>query len=343
MDMADRMAADGWLDVGYEYVNVDDCAVNKERVDGKQVADPTRFPHGFTALGNYVHSKGLKFGMYSDSGTETCGGYPGIFGNEKLDIGTFASWGIDSFKLDGCYWQENRTDYPAYYGMISDLLVETGRTILFSCSYPAYLQGNTFINYTYAAQICNGWRLYDDIQDSWSSVESIIDFWGDHQEELAPASMPGAQNDPDQVIIGDTALSTPAMARTQMGIWSIISAPLLMSNDLRNITAWQKEIMQNTEVIAVNQDPLVQQGSRVKLSVGEAWFKHMQGGDIAVGLRNTATSNATIVAPLHLVDIPSGKATARDLWAHANLGTVSEAITATVEPLGTAMFRLTPQ
>mmetsp|Transcript_2884 Transcript_2884/g.11676 ORF Transcript_2884/g.11676 Transcript_2884/m.11676 type:complete len:394 (+) Transcript_2884:134-1315(+) len=282
MDMADQMVADGYRDVGYEYVNIDDCWPAKQRVNGKQVPDPVRFPRGIKFLADYMHSRGLKLGLYSDAGTETCGGYPGIEGHEKVDLETFASWEIDSLKLDGCYFN-NRTDYPAYYGMVSGLLNATERPILFSCSYPAYLQGNTFINYTYAAEICNGWRLYDDIQDNWGSVEGIINFWGQHQEELAPAAGPGHQNDPDMILVGDTALATPAAARTQLAIWSILSAPLLMSNDLRNMTHWQKEILLNTGVIAVNQDPLVKQGTRVALSVGEAWFKPLANGDVAVG------------------------------------------------------------
>lgn len=345
MDMADHLVSDGYKDVGYEYVNLDDCVTAKSRnSEGKMYPDPQRFPHGMNYLADYMHTRGLKLGFYSDAGTKTCGGFPGIEGNEKLDITTFAGWDIDSLKLDGCYFS-NRTDYPAYYGMISQLLNETGRQILFSCSYPAYLQGNTFINYTYASEICNGWRLYDDIQDSWSSVEGIIDFWGEHQEELAPAAKPGSQNDPDMIIVGDNALSTPAMARTQMSIWSIISAPLLISADLRNMTDWAKEILINEEVIKVNQDPAVRQGSRVKLSVGEAWFKHCDNGDIAVALRNPSSSGAaTIIAPLHLVGIPSNSASAaRNLWNHTDMGAVRDAITATVEPLGTAMFRLTPQ
>ena len=343
MDMADQMVADGYRDVGYEYVNIDDCWPAKERVNGKQVPDPVRFPRGIKFLADYMHSRGLKLGLYSDAGTETCGGYPGIEGHEKVDLETFASWEIDSLKLDGCYFN-NRTDDPAYYGMVSGLLNATERPILFSCSYPAYLQGNTFINYTYAAEICNGWRLYDDIQDNWGSVEGIINFWGQHQEELAPAAGPGHQNDPDMILVGDTALATPAAARTQLAIWSILSAPLLMSNDLRNMTHWQKEILLNTGVIAVNQDPLVKQGTRVALSVGEAWFKPLANGDVAVGLRNPSTSDTVLItAPLHLVGIPKGYATAVDLWNNSAVGTVRAAVTATVGPYDTAMFRLTPQ
>jgi len=344
MDMADRIVADGYRDVGYEYVNVDDCWSAKKRgPDGNMVPDPERFPNGIDGLAKYMHARGLKLGLYTDAGTLSCGGYPGLIGHEKQDIDTFASWGIDSLKVDGCYF-DNRTNYPAYYQGLSQLMNSTGRPILFSCSYPAYLQGNTFINYTFAAEICNGWRLYDDIQDNWGSVDGIIKFWGDHAQELAPAAGPGHQNDPDMVLPGDSVFPTPAGARTQMSIWSIVAGPLLMSNDLRNMTEWQRQVLQNKEVIAVSQDPLVHQGERVSLSVGEAWFKSLANGDIAVALRNpSTTATVKITAPLHLVGIPSGTASGRDLWNHADLGAVSEAIVATVEAYGTAMFRLTPQ
>jgi hypothetical protein len=272
----------------------------------------------------------------------TCGGYPGTYGYFEQDANTIAAWGVDSWKMDGCY-NPNISAMPAQYAQFESFLLQTGRPILFSCSWPAYWQGNLEINYTLAANVCNLWRLFDDIQDDWGSVEGIIDFWGDHYEELRASQYPGAYNDPDMLIIGDNALNDIPSAQTQMSLWAIWSAPLFMSNDLRNITSWAKAILQNTEVIAINQDPLVVLGYRVMRSIGEAWCKNLANGDVAIALRNPDTVNSnTISIDLSLCGITTTSAAVRDVWAHANLPNAYYTISSTVPPRGTSLFRVTP-
>eukprot|EP00490_Sorites_sp_Unknown_P013647 CAMPEP_0114695770 /NCGR_PEP_ID=MMETSP0191-20121206/71753_1 /TAXON_ID=126664 /ORGANISM="Sorites sp." /LENGTH=228 /DNA_ID=CAMNT_0001992471 /DNA_START=19 /DNA_END=702 /DNA_ORIENTATION=- len=171
---ADRLASDGWKDVGYVQVNIDDCWSTKERdpKTNEQVPDPDRFPNGIKAVADYVHSKGLKLGLYSDIGTHTCGGYTGMEGYFELDANTFASWDIDMLKVDGCY--ANTSSMYIDYPNLGKALNATGHPIIYSCSWPAYISGHgednpPVKNTTMAdiAEYCNLWRNYDDVQDSW--------------------------------------------------------------------------------------------------------------------------------------------------------------------------------
>ncbi|XP_058013846.1 alpha-N-acetylgalactosaminidase-like isoform X7 [Ahaetulla prasina] len=196
--MADRLAVDGWKELGYEYVTLDDCwAAGKRDVRGRLQADPQRFPSGMKALADYVHSKGLKFGIYSDLGNATCAGYPGTtLDTVETDANTFAEWGVDMLKLDGCFSDSSLKAIG--YPKMSRALNQTGRPIALSCSWPAYEGGlPPKVNYTLLGQICNFWRNYADIEDTWDSLFHIIEWYGDNQDILQPASGPGRWNDPD--------------------------------------------------------------------------------------------------------------------------------------------------
>ncbi|KAF0303355.1 Alpha-N-acetylgalactosaminidase [Amphibalanus amphitrite] len=264
---ADRMAADGYLAAGYQYIIIDDCWSSHERdAEGRLQADPDRFPSGIKALSDYVHGLGLKLGIYGDYGTYTCGGYPGSIDHMETDAQTFADWEVDYVKLDGCYSDPDSMDvgYPEFGGYLND----TGRPMVYSCSWPAY-QSNP--DYPAIARACNLWRNFDDIQDSWDSVASIIDFYGDHQEELIPVAGPGHWNDPDMLIVGDFGLSYE-QSRAQMAVWSVLAAPLIMSVDLRTIRPEYAAILQNSAALAINQDRLGIQGRRVFQDQGmEIW------------------------------------------------------------------------
>ncbi|KAF1676037.1 Alpha-N-acetylgalactosaminidase, partial [Pygoscelis papua] len=262
-EMADRLAEDGWRDLGYEYINIDDCWSAKQRdAAGRLVPDPERFPRGIKALADYVHARGLKLGIYGDLGTLTCGGYPGTtLDRVEQDAQTFAEWGVDMLKLDGCYssGEEQAEGYPE----MARALNATGRPIVYSCSWPAYQGGlPPKVNYTILAEVCNLWRNYDDIQDSWDSVLSILDWFSANQDVLQPAAGPGHWNDPDMLIIGNFGLSDE-QSRSQMALWTVMAAPLLMSTDLRTVSASAKEILQNRLMIQINQDPLGIQGRRI--------------------------------------------------------------------------------
>ncbi|KFO93718.1 Alpha-N-acetylgalactosaminidase, partial [Buceros rhinoceros silvestris] len=261
-EMADRLAEDGWRELGYEYINIDDCwSAMRRDAAGRLVPDPERFPSG-TLLSSQVHARGLKLGIYSDLGKLTCGGYPGTtLDRVKQDAQTFAEWGVDMLKLDGCYssGEEQAEGYPE----MAKALNATGRPIVYSCSWPAYQGGlPPKVNYTILAEICNLWRNYGDIQDSWDSVLSILDWFSANQDVLQPAAGPGHWNDPDMLIIGNFGLSYE-QSRSQMALWTVMAAPLLMSTDLRTISPSAKEILQNRLMIKINQDPLGIQGRRI--------------------------------------------------------------------------------
>ncbi|XP_047430483.1 alpha-N-acetylgalactosaminidase [Mugil cephalus] len=263
MDMADRLSEDGWRELGYVYVNIDDCWASKTRDEkGRLQADPKRFPGGIKKLARYVHDRGLKLGIYGDMGTYTCMGYPGTpLDKIKIDAQTFADWDVDMLKYDGCY--SNETEQEKGYPLMSKALNATGRPIAYSCSWPAYQGGlPPKVNYTELGMICNLWRNYGDIQDSWDSVQSIIDWVFNNQDVLVPAAAPGMWNDPDMLIVGDFGLSMD-QSRAQMALWAIMAAPLFVSNDLRTISSGAQNILQNKLAISINQDPLGIQGRRI--------------------------------------------------------------------------------
>lgn len=262
-DMADRLSEDGWRELGYVYVNIDDCWSSMLRDEnGRLQADPKRFPGGIHRLARYMHDRGLKLGIYGDMGTHTCGGYPGTTLDKiEIDAQTFADWEVDMFKFDGCY--SSPTEQAEGYPLMSKALNATGRPIGYSCSWPAYRGGlPPKVNYTQLGQICNLWRNYGDIQDSWDSVLRIIDWFFDNQDVLSPAAGPGRWNDPDMLIVGDFGLSMD-QSRTQMAVWAIMAAPLFMSNDLRTISSGARSILQNQMAISINQDPMGIQGRRI--------------------------------------------------------------------------------
>lgn len=253
------------------------------------------------ALGDYMHSKGVKFGTYSDEGTKTCGGFPGTKGYEKDDADTFASWGVDYLKLDGCY--NDKAGYVTGYPAAGAALQASGRNISYSCSWPAYL-GSDESKKPFGDMIqagCNLWRNWDDIQCNWGSLSSIIDHWGDYGEALQPWAGPGHWHDMDMLLIGSKCV-TPDEERTQMAVWSISASPLIMGNDLRTVPAESKQILQNKDAIAVSQDKLGKMGIRHKKytssSPTQLWYRDLANGDVAVALYNKAGgANPPIPAP----------------------------------------------
>lgn len=279
-DTADRMAQDGWLASGYEYVTVDDCWASHQRdSQGRLQADPARFPSGMAALAAYVHSRGLKFGIYADYGTLTCGGYPGSIDNLQLDAQTFASWGVDLVKLDGCY--SDPPKQAAGYAEFGAYLNKTGRPMVFSCSYPAYQDKKASIDPALLQKTCSMWRIYGDIQDSWASVADIINYWGSNDANMSAWNGPAHWNDPDMVIVGDYGLSR-VQQEAQMAFWCLWSAPLILSVDLRSVPEESAKILRNALAVAINKDPLGYQGRLLfNRNDVQVWRKLMAGGDFA--------------------------------------------------------------
>ncbi|XP_063169517.1 alpha-galactosidase A [Candoia aspera] len=284
--MADRMAMDGWKDVGYRFLCIDDCWMAPTRdKQGRLQPDPKRFPSGIQSLADYVHSKGLKLGIYADIGNRTCAGFPGSYGHYKLDAETFASWGVDLLKFDGCDF--GTLDQMAEgYKKMSWALNKTGRSIVYSCEWPLYQRRFQEVNYTEIKQYCNYWRNYADISDAWTSIKNILDWTSQDQDSLVDVAGPGGWNDPDMLVIGNFGLSWDQQV-TQMALWAIMAAPLLMSNDLRQISSKAKGLLQNKEVIAINQDPLGKQGYKIREGRNfELWERPLSNGAFAVAVLN---------------------------------------------------------
>lgn len=264
-DMADRLVEDGFLAVGYNRVHIDDCWMERARdKKGRLAADHKRFPGGIKSLAKYMHSKGLELGIYEDFGTATCEGYPGSLQHLKMDAETFASWDVDYLKLDGC--NVNITLMPFGYPKMERALNATGRKIVYACGWPLffYTAGKKdFVNYTAVREACNSWRIFDDVAGNWNSIASIIRYVDENQHVLAAAQGPGAWNDPDMLVVGLPNI-TVDQAKVQMTLWSMWSAPLIMSNDLRTLQPEFREILQNRDVIAIDQDQMGVMGKLVK-------------------------------------------------------------------------------
>ncbi|XP_077518801.1 alpha-N-acetylgalactosaminidase-like [Amblyomma americanum] len=272
-EMAEALVSEGYRDVGYEYVNIDDCWMTSERdATGRLQADPARFPNGIKHMADFMHARGLKLGIYGDVGTKTCAGYPGSFNALYADAQTFASWEVDMVKMDGCY--AGIRDFERLYSEFNRAINQTGRPMVYSCSWPAYeVQYGMNPNYKLIGEHCNLWRNYMDIADTWQSVESVIDYYAANQNALTAAAAPGRWNDPDMLVIGNFGLSYD-QSKAQMALWAIMAAPLLMSNDLRRMRPEFKQILQNKAIIAVNQDPLGIMGRRVQSQYGvETWTR----------------------------------------------------------------------
>eukprot|EP01097_Dermamoeba_algensis_P000029 TRINITY_DN100_c0_g1_i1.p1 TRINITY_DN100_c0_g1~~TRINITY_DN100_c0_g1_i1.p1 ORF type:complete len:407 (-),score=64.62 TRINITY_DN100_c0_g1_i1:21-1241(-) len=316
---ADALVSSGLASTGYQYVNIDDCwLANTRDQNGRLQPDPARFPSGIKNLADYVHSKGLKFGIYEDWGTKTCGGYPGIQGYEKVDAQTFADWGVDYLKLDGCY--ANVADMKAGYTLMSKALNSTGRPIVFSCSWPAYANedGSKF-DYQYIGTICNLWRLYDDINDAFPTTLNIAQYWVNHTFELQPAAGPGKWNDPDMFEVGN-GHQTDGEYRIQLSIWSILAAPFILGNDVRSMTPNTITLLKNKDVIDVDQDPLGVQGVQAKTSSdGQVWVRPLFDSGLAVAFVNPNAQSSNITVTWDDLGI-DGFWLAYDLWNHTRLG-----------------------
>jgi len=339
MKAADLMVSEGYQAAGYEYVNVDDCWPAQERAaDGRLQGDPVRFPSGMRALADYIHAKGLKFGIYEDTGTKTCAGYPGSLYHMQLDAQTFADWHVDYLKFDGCNLDAGtfRDGYPpmAFY------LNMTGRPIALSCEHALYQRGSGIKpDYKAQAQACNVARNFDDIDDSWDSLKSVIEFFGKNEGNFAAVAGPGFFNDPDMVLIGNFGLSYD-QERVQMAIWSILAAPLLISLDLSNVRPESKALLQNKGAIAINQDLLGIQGQRIsKQGEIEFWTRPINPkGSSAFAILNLGTATPSkvsfLLSDLGLVNVAGYNVT--EVFDEVNLGLFkpTSRMTLSVNPSG---------
>jgi len=330
-ETADAMAKSGMRDAGYQYLVIDDCWQVARDAAGRLVADSVRFPGGMKPLAEYVHSKGLKFGLYTDAGRQTCQRRPGTYGSEEIDARTFAEWGVDYVKEDWC--NSEGLDAPTQYAKFRDALAKAGRPIVFSiCEWGSNRP------WEWGPRTGNLWRTTGDIGDRWSSMIALLDL----NAQYALAASPGAWNDPDMLEVGNGGM-TDDEYRAHFSLWALMAAPLMAGNDVRTMPAATRDILLNKEVIAVDQDSLGVQGMLVQEPAPDlqVWAKPLSDGSRAVVLFNRSALQTVITASWRGLGI-RGPARVRDLWAHADLGTFPGRFMATVPAHGVVMVRVTP-
>jgi alpha-galactosidase len=331
-DTADIFVAQGLKDAGYQYVNIDDCWAAPERdpATGRLTHHPERFPSGIKAIADYVHARGLKLGIYTSAGTQTCARtMPGGLDHEEIDAQTFADWGVDYLKYDNC----NNQGRPALerYTKMRDALKKTGRHIIYSiCEWGQNKP------WEWGADVGHLWRTTGDINDTWPKVVEILK----KNAPLAPYAKPGAWNDPDMLEVGNGGMSETEY-RSHFSLWAMMAAPLLIGADLRKISPANLDILRNKEVIAIDQDKLGVQG-RVLSQVDGKWVfaKPLANGDTAVALFNESAIPTTIGTSTAALGMPRRPGyVVRDLWEHKDFQTAGE-ISAVVPAHGTVVYQV---
>jgi len=343
---ADALVSTGLAAKGYNTVTIDDCWMAKSRDNkGNLVADPVKFPDGMAYVGQYLRKLGLKFGIYEDAGTLTCGGYPGSWNHFQQDADLFAGWGVDYLKLDGCNLptvagQTDEQTYRSAYAQQSAALARTGRKIVFSESAPAYFQGETswYTVLSWVKQYGQLWREGYDIA-TYDKNKPDTNRWGsvlgnyDYNHPIGRYAGPGNWNDPDFLIAGDGGV-TADESRSQVALWAMMAAPMILSSDVGKLSQAAVATLGNADVVAVDQDRLGQQGTVYSQDgATDVLYRPLANGDRAVAIFNRGAAPVTTSTTAGL---PSCSYTAKDLWT----GKTSNALTATVPAHGTAIFRV---
>jgi len=343
---ADSMVKSGMKDAGYQYIVIDDCWQVERDKDGNIIPDAKHFPNGMKAVGDYIHSVGLKFGIYSDAGEKTCERRPGSLGHEYQDAMRYASWGVDYLKEDWC--NTTTQDAKSAYALMRKALDATGRPIVLSIcewgSHQPWLWGKESGG--------NLWRTTGDIQDRWEGkkewrpgsccsygVLAIVDA----QDGIESYAGPGHWNDPDMLEVGNGGL-TDEENKSHFSLWAMLAAPLMAGNDLRTMRPEVHDILTNKEVIAIDQDALGIEGKPVRRdSDAEVFSRPLVGGNRAVLLLNRGTSEKEISVSWEDLGYPAHfSANVRDLWQHKDLGKFSGKFSALVAPHGVVMLTVKP-
>ena len=345
-EIADVFVEKGLKDAGYQYIVIDDGWQIDRDEDGNILASTEKFPSGIKETADYVHSRGLKFGIYSDAGYMTCGKFPGSLGHEYQDARTYANWGVDYLKYDWCYTGNQHA--PDSYKLMKDALVKAGRPIVFSIC-----EWGTSQPWTWAPAVGNLWRTTFDIRPCWDcgqqthskgiQIENFIGFTKilDQQVGLESFAGPGHWNDPDMLEVGNGELSY-AENVAHFSLWCILAAPLMLGNDIRTMSDEVLEIITNKEVISINQDPLGRQGKKVRDDGDlEVWSKELHDGSRAVLLFNRSETEQKIPFEWYEVGLPQNlKMQVRDLWQKQELGRFEGAYEAAVPSHGVVMVRV---
>ena len=345
---ADAMVDSGLHDAGYEYIIIDDCWSAKERdSEGHLVPDPEKFPHGMKAVCDYVHSKGLKLGIYSCCGVHTCAGYPGSFEHEFEDAKQFANWGIDYLKYDNCFHPATISSEILYRRM-NMALRSCGRDIVFAVCQWGRDDVHSWIRSTGA----HTFRSTVDIQDAWKSIESIALSQLEKQSYIGA----GCYNDMDILIVGmhgkglnpETSIGgcTDAEYQTHFALWAMMSSPLIIGCDIRNMSEETKEMLMNPELIAINQDPECRGCHRLPTYGSPDAFvllKQLTGNEWAVGFFNFGDSSAHVELHFWDMGLPLGSGMGlhfHDCLTHKDLGVRTESYSEKVVAHGCRMYRV---
>ena len=364
-EAADAFVSEGLKDAGYEYVVIDDCWSEKQRdKNGKLVPDHWKFPDGIKPVADYVHSKGLKFGMYSCAGTHTCGGHPGSFEHEFDDADTFAEWGVDYLKYDYCY-KPDHIPGEVLYKRMSMALRNCGRDIMFSaCNW-----GNDNVYKWIRESGAHLFRSTGDIQDNWESIKRLAlsqigsECYGGnfcHNDiDMLVVGMHGGSNEwinsteQGVNVIADSGETMPKLGgctdeeyRTHFSLWAIMNSPLMIGCDIRRMTSATKEILTNKDVIAINQDIECRGPYCIKQWNNPdnvfSLVKPLANGDYAIGMFNFGDRAGEMSLQFWDIGLPaaSGRGlSVYDCWKHEELGTFTERFVTTVEPHGCAVLR----
>lgn len=344
-ETADKMVSEGLLERGYEYLVIDDCWSLKERDEkGCLAADPEKFPHGMKAVADYVHSRGLKFGMYSCAGTLTCAGYPGSFEHEFIDARTFAEWGVDFLKYDYCY--HTPIIHGKYlYRRMGLALENCGRDILFSACSWGVDETHEWIKSTGASM----WRSTGDIFDTWQSVKDLTK----QQEKLHPYNGVGCFNDMDMLIVGMYGKGNVGLQgcsdvqyKTHFSIWAFMGSPLMIGCDVRNMSEEAKKILTNEEIIRINQDVACRQPVRMTgIWAGEdllIYARYLADGDVAIGCFNLSENKGMARLNLDELGLPfsTGKTLKmKELWTGEETPVQNSVMMKELEPFDCAVYR----
>jgi alpha-galactosidase len=342
---ADAMVSSGMVDAGYQYINIDDCWMAEDRLDDGTFDLDVDFPSGIPALADYVHERGLKLGLYSDRGSETCAGRMASRNNEVIDARTWAAWGVDYLKYDNCLTttdiaegEDTNEARQAGYQRMRDALDAEAPNMVFSiCAWNFYEWGIPM------GQL---WRSTGDIKAVWDAAlydmpnEGSVMTIARSTPKLAPYNGPNGWNDPDMLEVGNlSGLYVEGENRAHMSLWALFSAPLIAGTNLATMDEQTREVLTNPEVIAVDQDGLGIQGVPVWRNENlMVWAKPLaRSGDRAVVLLNATTKPAKLTANFTDIGLRRGDATVRDLWAHADLGTFRDRFSTTVGPHDVSM------
>ena len=350
-ETADAMVEGGYVDAGYKYIFIDDLWQGGRDVHNNMIPDPKKFPNGIKALADYVHSKGMKLGIYSDAAQLTCGGWTASLGFEEQDARTFASWDIDYLKYDYCNAPIDSATARQRYRTMADALSKSGRDIALGICEWGQRQCEEWCEEV-GGQL---WRTTYDVRDMWKDVTNeggmgILDIVN-ITSPLSSYACKGQWPDMDMLVVGLHGVSGPSSAlggkgctqaeyQTQMSLWCMFSSPLAMTNDMRKVSEEDRRILLNREVIAINQDPLGKVAERkVNTDTHQIFVRPLADGSYAVALLNVSDAPLTLTADFAKLGL-SGKYTVRDLWQHRDIAKNAKSWKGKVQAHETKVFRL---